>query len=134
MKFIEGKSVVLGRLASFVAKESLKGEEIKIFNCDQVIITGNLKTTQKEFEEKRGRFGHSQKGPKHHATSEKIVKRAIRGMLPNFREGRGKQAFRRIKCYSAIPKEFQETKLIVISKDKKNKYAEVKNFTKGDKK
>lgn len=129
MKFIEGKGVVLGRLASYVAKEALKGEEIAVFNCDQVIITGNKKTTEREFKEKRSRFGHSQKGPKHPAVSEKIVKRSIRGMLPNFREGRGREAFKRVKCYVGVPKEFTNEKPIVILKDKKIKFAEVKEFT-----
>lgn len=130
MKVIEGKGVVLGRLASFVAKESLKGEEVSIVNCGDVIITGNQKTTEREFAEKRSRFGHSQKGPKHPATSEKIVKRAIRGMLPNFRVGRGKVAFKKIRCYVAVPKELENIKPISISKEKKIKYSEVKNFTK----
>jgi len=130
MKFIDGKGVVLGRLASHVAKEALRGEEVAVFNCDQVIITGNKKTIEKEFDEKRSRFGHSQKGPKHPAVSEKIVKRSIRGMLPNFREGRGRQAFKRVKCYVGIPKEFAEVKPITISKEKKIKFSEVKEFTK----
>ena len=85
MMFIDGKGTTLGRLATHVVKKLLMGEEVRIFNCDAIIITGNKKTTEREFSEKRGRFGHSQKGPKHHATSEKIVKRAIRGMLPDHR-------------------------------------------------
>lgn len=133
MKFIEGKGVALGRLASYVAKEVLKGEEIAIFNCDQVIITGNQTTTKQEFKEKRSRFGHSQKGPKHPATSEKIVKRAIRGMLPDFRIGRGKEAFKRVKCYTTVPKEYSNEKPLVISKKQKVKYTEVKEFTKRQK-
>lgn len=130
MILIDGKGSVLGRLATFVAKQALLGEEIKIVNVDQMIITGNRTTTEKEFKEKRSRFGHSQKGPKHHATSEKIVKRAIRGMLPNHREGRGREAFKRIMCYSGIPKEFEGKEMVVIAKEKKIKSSEVKNFTK----
>ncbi len=129
MIVIDGKGTVLGRLASFVAKESLKGQEVSVINCDQVIITGNKKTTEKEFKIKRSRVGHSQKGPKHHANSEKIVKRSIRGMLPNHREGRGKQAFTRIKCYVGIPKELGEIKPITLKTNRKMKSAEVREFT-----
>ena len=53
MKIIDGKGAVLGRLGSYVAKEALKGEEIVILNCDQVIITGNKKNIEAEFFEKR---------------------------------------------------------------------------------
>ncbi len=43
MKIIDGKDAVLGRLASYAAKEALKGEEVIIVNCKEVIITGNKK-------------------------------------------------------------------------------------------
>ncbi len=130
MKVIDGKNAILGRLASHVAKEALKGEEIIILNCDQIIITGNKKNIKESFEKKRGRVGSSQKGPKHSKTSEKIVKRTIRGMLPDHRKGRGKIAYKKIKCYVGIPKEFQDSKKIVGGKEKRTKFSQVKEFTK----
>jgi len=99
----------MGRLASYTAKEALKGSEVVILNSEKVIITGNKKDIQKKFEEKRGRVGSGQKGPKHSRLSDRIVKRAIRGMLPNHRLGRGKEALSRIRCYVGIPKEFQDS-------------------------
>ncbi len=130
MKVIDGKGVVLGRLGTYVAKLALKGEEVSVVNCDEVIITGNFKATKENFEAKRSRFGSSQKGPKHHSTTEKIVKRAIRGMLPNHRIGRGKEALKRIKCYARIPKEFEKEKIETIEAPRKIKYSNVKEFTK----
>jgi len=130
MKIIDGKGAILGRLASYVAKEALKGEEIVVLNCEQVIITGNKRSSEKNFEAKRNRVGSSQKGPKHSKTSEKIVKRTIRGMLPDHRRGRGKAAYKKIKCYVGVPKEFQETKMIKAGKEKKSKFARVKEFAK----
>lgn len=130
MKLVDGKNIALGRLASYVAKESLKGESVRVFNCDQVIITGNAKTTEAMFARKRSMIGHSQKGPKHHATTEKLVKRAIRGMLPNYREGRGREAFKRIICYTGVPEEYQNEKLETLEAKKKIKFAKVRDFTK----
>lgn len=129
MMLIDGKNMPMGRLATFVAKQALKGEEIKVLNADQVIITGNKKNIEEEFEIKRSRFGSSQKGPIHHANSEKIVKRAIRGMLPDHRVGRGKEAFKKIMCYNGIPNEFKDKELIVLPQSKKIKYSKVKEFT-----
>ena len=129
-KIIDEKNAVMGRLASYVAKEALKGEEVVVLNCEEVIISGNKKTTEKEFKIKRSRFGSSQKGPLHHKSSDKIVKRAIRGMLPNYREGRGRIAFKKIKCYNKIPKEFEESKKIIAGKEKHGKYSAVKEFSK----
>jgi len=125
MKIIDGKNAVLGRLASYVVKEALKGEEIVILNCNEVIITGNKKRIKENFEESRRRVGSSQKGPKHSKASEKIVKRVIRGMLPNHRFGRGREAFKRIKCYNKVPREFEDKKKIVGGKEKKTKFVYV---------
>jgi len=130
MKIVDGKGAVLGRIGVFAAKESLRGEEVIILNCDQIIITGNKKSIEEEFKIKRGRTGSTQQGPRHHATSEKIVKRAIRGMLPDYREGRGKMALKRIKCFVGVPKEYEGKKLIVLEKTKKIKFSEVREFTK----
>jgi len=130
MKIIDGKNAVLGRLASYVAKEALKGEDIVILNCDQVIITGNKKNIREEFEEKRRKIGSGQKGPKHSRSTDKIVKRSIRGMLPNHRLGRGKIAYRKIKCYVGVPKEFQESKKIIGGREKKSKFVYVKEISK----
>jgi len=130
VKIIDGKNAVLGRLASYVAKEALKGEEIIVLNCEEIIITGNKKNIEENFEKKRGRVGSSQKGPKHHRTCEKIVKRTIRGMIPDHRGGRGKIAFKKIKCYSKIPKEFEQTEKIILEKEKRNKNIKVGELVK----
>jgi large subunit ribosomal protein L13 len=130
MKIIDGKEAILGRLASYVAKEALKGEEIVILNCEEVVISGNKKSIKAEFQEKRSRVGHSQKGPKLSKTSERMVKRTIRGMLPEHRFGRGRQAFKRIKCYKGVPKEFEKEKKIKAGKEKPIKFSRVKEFAK----
>ncbi len=130
MKIIDGKDAVLGRLASYVAKEALKGEEIAVLNCEQVIITGRRRSIKKNFEEKRSRVGSSQKGPKISRLSDRIVKRAIRGMLPNYREGRGRQAWKRIKCYVGVPKEFKDKKKILAGKEKHSKFIYIKQLSK----
>jgi len=129
MKIIDGKGEVMGRLASYAVKEALKGEEIAILNCDQVLISGNFKMIEADFLQKRQRGLYAQKGPYHHKTSEKIVKRAIRGMVPDHREGRGREAFKRIKCYNKVPKEFEGKDIIKFGSDKKGKYFKVKEFT-----
>ena len=129
MKIIDGTNAVLGRLASYSAKQALLGEEIVIVNCDKVIITGNRRDIIEKFLEKRKKIGSGQKGPKHSRLAHLIVKRAVRGMLSH-RSGRGKEAFRRIKCYEGIPEEFKDAKKIVGSKEKKTKFIHVEEITK----
>ena len=130
MNIIDGKGAVLGRLASYVAKEALKGEEIVILNSELVIITGNRKNIEESFHTRRSRVGSSQKGPKLSKSSERIVKRTIRGMLPEHRFGRGRDAFKRIKCYAGVPKEFQEAKTIKAGKGKPFKFITIKEISK----
>ena len=40
MKIYNGENMLLGRLASRVAKDALLGEEVKVINCDKVIVSG----------------------------------------------------------------------------------------------
>ena len=94
------------------------------------MITGNKKNIEKNFKEKRSRFGSSQKGPKHHKTSEKIVKRTIRGMLPDHRVGRGKAAIQKVKCYNKIPKELEGKEITKFETGKKSKFSRVSEFLK----
>lgn len=130
MIVIDGKDAVLGRLAQYAAKESLKGENVAIVNCEEIMITGNRKDIMGKFWGSRQRVGSSQMGPKISRLSEKIVKRAIRGMLPNVRKGgRGKEAFQRIKCYVGIPKNFENSKMIEMS-EIKHKFIKVRELEK----
>tara|TARA_B100000315_G_C14423963_1_gene516906 strand:- start:79 stop:474 length:396 start_codon:yes stop_codon:yes gene_type:complete len=128
-KVINGEGAVLGRLAVYVAKESLKGESINVVNCEKIIITGRKKGIKDKLEERRTKVGSGQKGPKHSRLSERIVKRAIRGMLPNHRKGRGEEAFRRIKCYNGIPKEFEKSKKINMEKKDVGKSVTIKEMS-----
>ncbi len=130
MKVIDGKGAVLGRLASYTAKELLKGEEIVILNCKEVIISGNRKFIEEKFRQRRTRVGSAQGGPKVSRLPHMIVKRTIRGMLPNHREGRGKIALKRLKCYSNVPKEFEEKQKITAGKGFKGKHIEIKEIYK----
>ena len=118
IKIIDGTNATLGRLASYAAKQVLRGEEIIILNCDKVVISGNKVFLQKDFQEKRSKVGSSLKGPRVSKSSDRIVKRVIRGMLPDHRIGRGKEALKKIKCYTGVHKEFENKKKISAGKEK----------------
>lgn len=128
MKIIDGKGAILGRLSSFVAQLALKGEEIIILNCNEVLITGNRRNIKENFEKKRSRVGSGQLGPKVSRSPHLIVKRTIRGMLPNHRYGRGKIAFKKIKCYSGTPKEYEDKDKIISGKHFKGKHIKIKDI------
>ena len=130
MKIIDGKNAVLGRLASYAAKQALLGEEVAVLNCNHVIITGKKTSIERDFDESRSRVGSSQKGPKISRLPDRIVKRTIRGMLPHFRMGRGRIAWKKIKCYAGVPKEFENKEKITADEHQHTKFVYISHFKK----
>jgi large subunit ribosomal protein L13 len=101
---IDADGLLLGRLASIVAKRTLMGEEIAIINAEQTVISGSKVTTFNHYDTKVKR-GSREGGPFFPRRPDHIVKRTIRGMLP-YKRQRGVEAFKRVKVYVGIPREF----------------------------
>ncbi len=115
---INGENAVLGRLASFVAKKVLNGKEVVIVNSDKIIVVGRGKNILDRYRKKRARGGSSQKGPYFPSLPDKILKRTIRNMLP-YKQGRGKEALRRVRCHVGIPEKFKDREMIKSSGKRK---------------
>jgi len=62
--------------------------------------------------------GTYRKGPFFPRMPDMIVKRTIRGMIP-YQTPHGRAAFKRLKCYIGIPKEFEGKKFEVIKEAEK---------------
>jgi large subunit ribosomal protein L13 len=110
----------LGRIASYAAKEALKGRKVVIVNCNEALISGKKRSIFEEYREIRAKKGHSLKGPKFPKVSERIVKRTIRGMLPHKQE-RGLSALRRVMCYNKTPDEFEGAEKVSMKRELKVK-------------
>ncbi len=109
---IDAKGLILGRMASVIAKRLLQGESIIVLNAEKAAISGKrlqIVKDAKTFLE----VGHPKKGPYHPRMPDKIVRRTIRGMLPR-KKPKGKQAYKRLKVYLGTPSEFdsEETQTI----------------------
>ena len=102
---IDAAGSVLGRVASYAAKQALLGKKVVIVNCKQALLTGKSATAIKEYNAIRRRGGSSLKGPLFPKNPERIMKRTIRGML-NYQQQRGLDAFKRVMCYNEVPQEF----------------------------
>ena len=126
---IDGKNAILGRLASYAAKQALLGKEIAIVNCNEVVISGKPKSVISEYKKTRQRGGASLKGPFFPRNPERIVKRTVRGML-SYKQGRGRNALKKIRCYNEIPSEYEESKKMVAGKEKKIKTIKLKDLSK----
>ena len=115
---INAENAVLGRLASYAAKQALLGKKVIIVNSEKAIVVGNEKDILRRYMEKRKRGGSSQKGPFFPSQPERILKRVIRGMLP-YKKGRGRGAFKKIRCYKGLPPEFENEKMVKSGRGKK---------------
>jgi len=123
--------MILGRLATIVAKEILLGEEVRVVNCEKVVISGDKFNTFALQLERRERKAYPLKSAKLHRVSDRYVRRTIRGMLP-WKTMRGKEAFKRVMCYKGIPAEFREKELIVNDKASVSKLPMLKYVTVGE--
>lgn len=130
---IDAKNLILGRLATVVAKKSLLGEKIKVVNCENAIVIGKKESVLTKYKQKADR-GVPAKGPFIPKTPDKFVRRVIRGMLP-YKKQKGKLAFKNVKCYIGVPGEFKDKEYTAvkeagIEKSKNLRYITVKEICK----
>lgn len=130
---INAENLILGRLATVIAKQALQGEKIDVINVEKAVITGKPKEILERYKQKFKR-GYALAGPYFPRHPEKLVKRTIRGMLPHKQE-KGKKAFKNVKCYIGVPKEFEGKKAETIEKAnikniKKTKYLTIEEISK----
>ncbi|MFQ6063869.1 MAG: 50S ribosomal protein L13 [Candidatus Bathyarchaeia archaeon] len=109
---IDANGLVLGRMASTIAKRLLQGENIIIVNADKSVISGKRLSRIKETKRKL-EIGHPKKGPFHPRRPEQIVRRTIRGMLPR-RKPKGQQAYRRLRVFINVPEELKDKEMQTI--------------------
>jgi large subunit ribosomal protein L13 len=125
VKTIDANGLILGRLATAAAKLALCGEQIQIINCEKTAISGSLSKVEKM--KKLRSMGSPFKGPFYPKSPERIVKRAIRGMLP-YKQERGRQALSRVKCYISKPEELKTDEMISIPGASKDKLVAIKSL------
>jgi large subunit ribosomal protein L13 len=114
---IDASGATLGRLSTNAAKRLLKGEEIAVINSEKAIISGKKPVIKENYKQKR-ELGTYRKGPFYPRMPDHIVKRTIRGMIP-YQTPHGRSAFKRLKCYIGIPKEFEGKKFEKVAEAEK---------------
>ncbi len=125
---IDATKAILGRLASYCAKQALLGKNIVVVNCNEIIITGRPRTTINEYKEMRQKGGSSLKGPFFPKHPERIVKRTVRGML-SYKQVRGKEALKRVICYNDVPEQYKDSKKISAGKPKNTRTIKLKELS-----
>jgi len=105
---VNAEGLILGRMASKVAKKLLNGEEIVIVNAEKIILSGKRKSKiaeAKQFLE----VGAPERGPFHYRRPDRIVRKTVGGMLP-IKQPKGKNALARLKVFMGVPEELKNQK------------------------
>lgn len=110
---VDANELILGRLATQVAKKLMLGEEVQIINCEKAVISGTKKHLMDKYIHKRER-GEPAHGPHFPKRSDMFIKRTIRGMLP-YKTTRGDTAFKRLKCFVGTPDDLKDAKAETIA-------------------
>lgn len=131
MKIYNGKGMLLGRLATQVAKAALLGEEVKVVNCRDIVISGTKVKIVANEVDKRKRKGYPLKSAKFSRLPDRFVRRSIRGMLP-WKQTRGKEAFARIMCYTDVPEGLAGKELLSVESATFKKLPSLKFMTVGE--
>lgn len=103
-RIIDATDLVLGRMASQVAKSALDGETVHIINAEKAIISGTTKAAIRDRYMTLYHMGTYRKGPFVDRMPHRLVKRAVRGMLP-YQKPRGRDALKRIQAHIGVPPE-----------------------------
>ncbi len=131
MVLISAENLIMGRLASHVAKLLLNGQEVTIINCEKVVITGSRKQIIADYHQKRT-VGGERKGPYFPRMPDRILKRTIRGMIP-YKKSSGKVALEKLRVYIGVPKDLEDKKKYTVKEANaagKVKYVELGEVSK----
>ena len=105
---VDASNLILGRMASYVAKKALSGNKMVVLNAERAVISGTKARVVARAKQKlkTRTLGSLEKSPTHPRRPDTYVRRVIRGMLPWKKSG-GKDAFRRVRVYVGTPSEFE---------------------------
>lgn len=110
---IDAEGAITGRLAAYVAKQALLGKEVIVVNAEKAVISGRKDVIINKYLRRRQLGRRKQKGPYWPCEADRLLRRITRGMLP-WKKARGKEAFKRIKCYKGIPETIDKEKIIKL--------------------
>ena len=109
---VDGKNHLLGRLASYIARELENGQKIVVVRCESILRSGSLfrnKLAYMEFLHKR-MSTNPKKGPIHNRAPSRILWRAVRGMLKH-KSPKGAAALGRLKVFDGVPLTYNEKRM-----------------------
>ncbi|MGC9181848.1 50S ribosomal protein L13 [Thermogladius sp.] len=106
---VDASGLILGRMASIIAKKLLEGYKVYVVNAEKAVLSGERRRVVESYKlllNVRTHYNPDKSGIRRPRTPVGIVKRAVRGMLP-MDKPKGRLAFRNLRVFVGIPKELQ---------------------------
>ncbi len=107
MIVLNAKNKILGRLCTEISSRLLRGsEKIVVVNANDAFITGSREDIMARFKERTHRKGKGNqlKNAKYPRYPDKMIKFAVRGMLP--RNARGFMTLKNLKVFTDMPETY----------------------------
>lgn len=122
VRYVDATNLIVGRMASLVAQDLLRGESVTLVNVEHAVFTGNprvltqLWQTRLDLRPK----GNPEYGPRFSKMPDRIVREIIEGMVP-FKRQRGIDAMKRLRVYIGIPMKIKDKKFGTLEAAKNTK-------------
>ncbi|MFA5764403.1 MAG: 50S ribosomal protein L13 [archaeon] len=118
---VNAEGLVAGRLASKVAKAAINGEDVVIINAEKVVLVGKQTAIMPKFKQRVEAAVKSNPhyGPKYDRIPSKMLRRMIKGMLPN-KSRTAEKLLKQISIYNLTTEKVDTTKAITIEEIKCN--------------
>lgn len=126
--YVDATNAIFGRLGSYVAKQALLGNTVRIFNTEQMIMSGSPSFVVEKYRYRIRETGTPFKGPFIPRYPDRFAKRIIRGMYPH-QTARGMEAYKRTFFYLGVPQEFKDKPLIRLEKADMKKLSTLRYIT-----
>jgi len=108
---IDATDQILGRLASYAAKNALSGNTVVVLNAEKAVISGRKSNIVEEAKRrlKTRTLANQTTAPVHQRRPDLYLRRVVRGMLP-WKKAKGKAAFHRVLVFMGVPEEYASKK------------------------
>ncbi|MFB6292582.1 MAG: 50S ribosomal protein L13 [Candidatus Nanohaloarchaea archaeon] len=124
-KVIDAEDKILGRLATRIAREAKKGNEVRVINSEKAVISGDEEEIKSDYRQKHER-GTRHDGPYYPKAPDRILKRTVRNMLP-YKSSDGREMFEKVKTYLGHPHDLKDVEEVDVKEGSDLKH---RNFVK----
>jgi len=112
---VDASNLIMGRLASYAAKNALRGNTVVVLNAEKAVISGRKSNIVEEAMRRLNTrtLANQTTAPVHQRRPDLYFRRVVRGMLP-WKKAKGKAAFHRVLVYVGVPEEYSKTQLAKV--------------------